>query len=125
MASEGCFSGGQVKKLIYSYIKLKCVLMMNTDNTVAEMIQEMAFKKIVVKAITDNTQQLQFFKSLPKVLRCKIQSFYKASRPQIQCYDCENYFYKLSNINTEEGYLCQPCVEFHDNEIFDDITKDF
>ena len=84
--------------------------------TLTYMIQEMAYKKIIAKGISEKQEVLKNFKDLPKVLRQKIQNFYHSCEPEIQCCDCENYFYKLSDINTEEGYLCEPCVEFYDNQ---------
>ena len=83
-------------------------------NNLADTIEEIAFQKIIEKGISETKQLLETFKDIPKVLRAKIQSFHQTKMPQVMCHDCGNYFYKLSDINNEEGYYCQPCVEFYD-----------
>ena len=83
-------------------------------NNLVNTIEEIAFQKIIEKGISETKQLLETFKDIPKVLRAKIQSFHQTKMPHLKCHDCENYFYKLSDINNEEGYLCQPCVVFYD-----------
>jgi hypothetical protein len=97
-------------------------------SNLANTIEEIAFQIIIEKGISEKKQLLETFKSIPKDLRAKIQSFHQTKMPKVMCHDCENYFYKLSDINNaegyycqpwsdinnEEGYYCQPCVEFYD-----------
>ncbi len=81
--------------------------------TSSQEIAELSDKLITENALQSHKQILDTFSAIPTVLKEKIGTFHKSEYPCNVCVDCEGVFYKLSDINNERGYICEPCVRFY------------
>ena len=72
--------------------------------------------EIMLQQLTAHEKVLQSFKDLPKDLKKHTQKFFKSQKPQKFCKECECFFYELSDMNNEQGYMCWPCLKFYEEE---------